>query len=302
MINLFAGVNALKNAGSGLSSFARQPQKLLASTGLSWLSGTTLSRMENRADPFFDCWWTIQMPAIPLAQEVEGLGSKLMGSKLFNKVTSGLGIQSTVNKRLSYFDTNSKVSSLSLGSEYVEEVSLVNRMYDSREVFRAGAMWKYPSQSSTIDDLTIAFYADRDLKSFAYLQNWLDLVMMKSSEGVRSGGWNVPSMYKRTITVGMADENDTNFYLIDYLNCWLKSMDTVQLGANGERVVYQATFSVDDLKVYGYDAVSAMDQLKAFGANKTNLYASKIIKAAKGQGINLQEYANTAREYLNEFK
>lgn len=272
------------------ASYLRSPTKLLAGSSLGWLANTTLSKVEGRGDPLLSSNWTVIMPEIPVAQKINetilssvadglawtsagiGIASMFSDSETVNSVadsvSTGLGkVAKTLN------DSNKELTSvsqkLSLGDEYVETIELVNKEYGERQTFRGGIYRKYPDGIVTIPDLTITFYGDVNIESFKYLQNWLDLVQGASSETFRNGGWVTPYMYKKTITVGVADDNLNNLYLIDYIGCWLKSMQSLDLDNTGDnRLIYNATFSVDDIKVYGYDVMTFTDMVMNYAGEK----------------------------------
>lgn len=288
------------------ASYLRSPTKLLAGTSLGWLANTTLSKVEGRGDPLLSSNWTVIMPEIPVAQKIN--------ETLLSSVADGLGMANRGLDKVSGWADNSTVSSItstikdglstasdylnkankaltevsqkiSLGDEYVETIELVNKEYGERQTFRGGIYRKYPDGIVTIPDLTMTFYGDVNIESFKYLQNWLDLVQGASSETFRNGGWVTPYMYKKTITVGVADDNLNNLYLIDYIGCWLKSMQPLDLDNTGDnRLIYNATFSVDDVRVYGYDVMSFTDMVLNYaGEQALNSTWGKQLKSSYGK-------------------
>lgn len=299
-------INILQSGKSYISnamSYVRHPTKLLSSTGLGFLSNTTLSKAEGRGDPLFNIFWTIELPAIPVAEEVnssllssassamsalntniEGWSSasSLLGSDTVGTITQALD---TASKQITNFNNNLAKTSktISLGEQYVESISLVNKEYSTRTVFRAGQEWKYPEATVTIPDITMVLYGDRNLQSFRYIQNWLNLIQGPTSQTVLHGGWTAPAMYKKTITVGVADENANQFYLVDYLKCWPTSIQQIELNSDSDDYIkYEVTLSVDDLKVYGYDLMSFTDQLINYGKSAIPEGATKLYDQVQG--------------------
>lgn len=295
---LQAGKSYISNA----MSYVRHPTKLLSGTSLGFLSNTTLNRAEGRGDPLFNIFWTIELPAIPVADEVNSsllssassavsaLSTNIEGwstasSVLGDNVGTITEALDTTNKQISNLSSAlSKTSkTISLGEEYVESISLVNKEYSTRTVFRAGQEWKYPEATVTVPDITMVLYGDRNLQSFRYIQNWLNLIQGPISQTVLHGGWTVPSMYKKTITIGVADENANQFYLVDYLKCWPTSIQQIELNSDSDDYIkYEVTLSVDDLRVYGYDLMSFTQQVINYGKAQIPEEASKMYDQVQG--------------------
>lgn len=299
-------INILQSGKSYIGnamSYVRHPSKLLTGTSLGFLANTTLSKAEGRGDPLFNIFWTIQLPAIPVADEVNSsllssassglstlsenisgwsLANRVLGSDTVGNITEALDTaQKQINDANTALANSSK--SISLSDEYVESISLVNKEYSTRTVFRAGQEWKYPEATVSIPDITMVLYGDRNLKSFRYIQNWMNLIQGPVSQTVLHGGWTVPSMYKKTITIGVADENDNQFYLVDYLKCWPTSIQQIELNSDSDDYIkYEVTLSVDDLKVYGYDLMSFTDQLINYGKSAIPEGATKLYDQVQG--------------------
>ena len=288
-------LNQGKSYVSQVSSYIRHPTKLLSNTSLGFLSNTTLSKMQGRGDPLFTTFWTIQLPSVPVAEEVNSnllttfseslssaagtlsgwntglmgnISSAIMGDSASEIIGSASSALSKAGQVIG--DAGKTIASssqtLTLGDEYVESISLVNREYGSREVFRAGQNYKYPDTTVSIPDITMTLYGDRNIKSFRYIQNWINLIQGPASSKINHGGWVVPAKYKKVITVGIVDENASEFYLVDYIGCWPKSINEISLVSDGDDYIkYEASISVDDLKVYGYDLMSFTDQVINYG-------------------------------------
>lgn len=294
-----------------VASYVKTPTKLLANTSLSWLSGTTLSKMEGRGDPLFNNFWTVQLPAVPLHTKVNeellkaagkyidqglsavGSGADWLGNTLGFSDSTNESIDSAISSaRDTVKNVNmDQVQQITLGDEYVESITLVNKQYESREVFRAGAMYKYPDVNFTIDDLNIVLYGDKNLKSFRYAQNWIELINGSISQNLSHGAWTIPKKYKKEIIVGVADENLNELYLVHYLGCWLKSMDQIELSSDSDDyLAYNLTFSVDNIRVDGYDLQSFTESLMNYaGALGTNV----ISKAVDDYQSTVSKYTST---------
>ena len=299
-------INVLQSGKSYISnamSYVRHPTKLLSGTSLGFLSNTTLSKAEGRGDPLFNIFWTIELPAIPVADEVNssllssassGLSTlsenisgwstanKIVGSDTVSSITETL--DNTKKQINNVSNTLAKTSkTIGLGEQYVESISLVNKEYSTRTVFRAGQEWKYPEATVNIPDITMVLYGDRNLQSFRYIQNWMNLIQGPTSQTVLHGGWTVPSMYKKTITIGVADENANQFYLVDYLKCWPTSIQQIELNSDSDDYIkYEVTLSVDDLRVYGYDLMSFTQQVINYGKAQIPEEASKMYDQVQG--------------------
>lgn len=303
-------INILQSGKSYISnamSYVRHPTKLLSGTSLGFLSNTTLSKAEGRGDPLFNIFWTIELPAIPVADEVNSSllssassamsalstnidgwssASSLLGSDTVGTITQALD---TASKQITNFNNNLAKTSktISLGEQYVESISLVNKEYSTRTVFRAGQQWKYPEATVTIPDITMVLYGDRNLQSFRYIQNWLNLIQGPTSQTVLHGGWTAPAMYKKTITVGVADENANQFYLVDYLKCWPTAIQQIELNSDGDDYIkYEVTLSVDDLRVYGYDLMSFTQQVINYGKAQIPEEVSDLYDQVQGWAQN----------------
>lgn len=276
-----------------VSGLAKNPTHLLGLSGNSFLqslSGTTLEKMRGRGDPSLACFWDISLPAIPVfeAQQstlgllsgvtqafgalstVGGIAAEVGGagglSKGLYAVGDGLSAASNkLNQANSWINKNlgNPVANVKLDPEYVEAVTLVFPEYSSREVFRGGMMRKYPDTTVTLGDLNLTLYADDDNKSFKYILNWLNLISTPGSEGSpnRERNWTPPSIYKKTITVVLMDVNSNDIYTVDYVGCWPKMFSEVSLGADGERLTYDVSFSVDNAYAYGFKYVSFSEEL-----------------------------------------
>ena len=280
-------LNQSKSYIGQFSSYVKNPSKLLANTNLRWLANTTLSKMEGRGDPILNAFWTVVMPQVPLYKDVNekllGKANELIQSAadwgndyLKENSTSFIGNfmgQYTMSSiKTASTEAVKQSQTISIGDQFVESITLVNKEYNSREVFRAGAMYKYPDTSFTIPDLTINFFGDKDLKSFRYVQNWIELINQPLTDSVPHGAWAVPKIYKKTITVGVADENANEFYLVDYQGCWPKSVNEIELSSDSDDyIVYSTTFSVDNLKVYGYNLQTYTESLMNYAGALTGI-------------------------------
>lgn len=290
-------LNQGKSYFGQFASYVRNPTKLLKNTSLGFLANTTLSKMEGRGDPMLNIFWTVAMPQVPLYtvcnEKLLNKASELISSAADwgkdylskNQLNSGgaflanivgpAALSSVQNTAAQAVNQSQKIS---IGDEFIESITLVNKEYNSREVFRAGALYKYPDTSFTIPDLTINFFGDKDLKSFRYVQNWIELINQPLTDSVPHGAWAVPKIYKKVITVGVADENANEFYLVDYQGCWPKSVNEIELSSDGDDyIVYSTTFSVDNLKVYGYNLQTFTESIMNYAGAVTGNVVGNMV-------------------------
>lgn len=191
---------------------------------------------------------------------------------------------------------------VSLRSEFVESVTMPFANYGVREVYRGGVMLKYPALSREIGDLEISFYVGDDNESHRYIQAWLASIQV--SNGIdsmfsfrsTSGYFRPAHQYKQTITVLLQKSSTpSNFlsqavewvtgdyiYKMDFEGCWPKHVSDIELDASGERLVYHVTFSVDDIKTYGFQYVSLVDQAINAAASGITGLAGRATTAIAG--------------------
>ena len=297
------------STGTGLLKNPRHILGFSNSSFLKGLSDTTLERMKGRSDPALSCFWDVQMPDVPAFEEQQttlGMLSSLAGglSKFSllgaaaandaesNTLSSGLiGLGAGLNSAssaLSKADSwvnktlGNPVGNIKLDPEYVEGINLVFPEYQTREVFRGGVMRKYPDASVSLGDLTLTFYVGNDNESYRYIMNWLQLVSTPASQNLPNNVriWAPPSIYKKTIQVALMDMNSNDVYSIDYYGCWPKSFSDVSLDADGTRLTYDVTFSVDSMCTYGFDYVPFTEELMNIASGAAKKVASAVMGKA----------------------
>lgn len=286
-------ISQASSYASTVSGLAKNPTHLLGLSGSSFLqslSGTTLESMRGRGDPSLACFWDISLPSVPVFEAQQSTLGLLSGvTQAFGALSTVGSIAATVggatglasglsavgdgfsavsnklNQANSWVNKNlgNPVANVKLDPEYVEAITLVFPEYSNREIFRGGMMRKYPDTIVTLGDLNLTLYADDDNKSFKYILNWLNLVSTPGSQGSpnRERNWTPPSIYKKTITVVLMDVNSNDIYTVDYVGCWPKTLSDVSLGAEGDRLTYDVTFSADNAYAYGFKYVSFTEEL-----------------------------------------
>lgn len=287
------------SAGTGLLNNPRHILGFSNNSFLQSLSDTTLQRIKGRSDPSLACYWDITMPDIPTYEDQQTtLGMIADKAGKFGEMAKGFGLDSVAgvankvgeyandaNEAVLGFLGGNPVANVSLDSEYVEGMSLVFPEYGTREINRGGVMRKYPDSNVTIGDLTLTFYVGDDNEAYKYILNWMQLVStpasQKAPDNVRL--WTPPVIYKKTISVVVLDVNGNDVYSIDYIGCWPKSFSDVQLDAEGERLTYDVSFSVDNMCTYGFRYVSLTDELSNMGS----LLLGKVTTAAMGKATEL---------------
>lgn len=293
------------STGTGL---LKNPRHLLAFTNSSFLRGlsdTTLERIKGRSDPAMSCYWDIQMPDIPAYEEqqstlgmivdmagtIGNFAGEFAGGGVLGSVAGGVqsaakrvsSVTGKLAEKVNKF-CGDPCAFIKLDSEYVEALNLTFPEYSTREVFRGGVMRKYPDTNVSIGDLTLTFYVGNDNESYRYIMNWLQLVSTPASEKVPNNVriWAPPSVYKKIIQVALMDMNGNDIYSINYIGCWPKSFSDVRLDSEGERLLYDVTFSVDTMCTYGFDYVPFTEELMnmATGALK-NITGAAMEKASE---------------------
>lgn len=291
------------STGTGL---LKNPRHLLAFTGSSFLRGfsdTTLERIKGRSDPALSCFWDIQLPDIPAYEEqqstlgmiadiagtVGGFAGKFAGGGVLGSVAGGIksaadsvsSVTGDLAEAVNKF-CGDPCAFIKLDSEYVEAVSLVFPEYSTKEIFRGGVMRKYPDTGVTLGDLTLTFYVGNDNESYRYIMNWLQLVSTPASESAPNNVriWAPPSVYKKTIQVALMDMNGNDIYSINYIGCWPKSFSNVSLDSQGERLVYEVTFSVDNMCTYGFDYVPFTEELMNMATGALKKVTGAAMEAA----------------------
>lgn len=277
-------INGGSSVISKASSYLRSPTKLLLGTKLGFLANTTLNKMDKRADPVLSCLWTIALPTISYYEvqddkdpgglmdylNVDMWKRKALGALTSLGTTAASATFDAIGGAIGMDKGTLFSKNISLGDQYVQGVELVFLEDDVISVRqRAELSYKYPGATSNLDDLVLNFYADVGNRSFAYIRNWMNLVHPPlnsvnyrsgaNKKGMIYGGYSYPSMYKKTITIGLADENDTSLFLIDYIGCFPKSMGNITGDSDSNAVTYDVTFSVDDIMIYGFMSYDLAD-------------------------------------------
>lgn len=257
-----SSIKSYAKMGTGL---LKNPTHLLGKVkALSFLSGTTLSRMQGREDPLLACHWDIQLPDVKywamdgygetsVISSLGGLASSILPAKALSAVNKAYQKVQNWSKSVGINKETGKI--VQLPSEYVESVTLPTLTYNTEEVYRAGINYKFMT-NATINELTMQLYVDDTCKSLAYVQNWLHLASGATDAGSQmyNGYYRCPSEYKHDIQVDVHDIDDNTVYSCKLIGVFPTSMDIGELTSDsGDRIVINVTFSVDEIFYDGFD-------------------------------------------------
>ena len=281
-----SSIKSYAKTGTGL---LKNPTHLLGKVkALSFLSGSTLSRMQGREDPLLSCFWDVQLP------DVKYWGKDGYGESSIFDILGGLSsalptsVTSTFNNAYQKVQGWAKDVGLNkeagqivqLPSEYVESITLPTLSYETDTIARAGIDYKFASKAS-VTDLTMQLYVDDTCKSLAYIQNWLHLVSGATDAGLQmyTGFYRCPGEYKHDIQVDIHDVNDNTVYSCKLVGVFPTSMEVGDLSSDdGERIVITVTFSVDEIFYDGFD-YQANGLSRNSLANLTSGFMKQGIKA-----------------------
>lgn len=131
-----------------------------------------------------------------------------------------------------------------LAWEYVEEATLPFVDFDSVSNYKAGKNFHYPNHYN-LNTLQLKFYGDVTGKAYSYLKAWQSLIADTST-----GLYNVPSVYKKTISITILDAAQYLVTKFTYLGCWPMSVDQVTVGSQQtSRITPTVTFQVDEQRI-----------------------------------------------------
>lgn len=163
---------------------------------------------------------------------------------------------------------NSPLGTVGLPWFYVEQATLPFRTTDTVSVYRAGHNVHFAGRYS-VDNLTLGVYMDSGGNALKYLQYWEACKIAPtnmSNYATGSGGFLVPSMYKKPIYVYLLDPARLEIAIVQYVGCWPTNLDSLQLDSESStRLVANVNFSVDDVFVVstGVSALSMQSILEA---------------------------------------
>lgn len=131
-----------------------------------------------------------------------------------------------------------------IDGSYVESFELPFSNVTSGQVFFGGGYNYFPEFHDT-SAFTMNFYGDCEGKTIKYLWGWKQKV-----KSFKTGLYNLPSEYKKDITVMLRNPKGETVLEVTYLGCW--PSDTAQIGldyASNDRVIIPQTFSLDSMDI-----------------------------------------------------
>lgn len=159
-----------------------------------------------------------------------------------------------------------------LSSAYVEATNVPMYQFGTREVFRGGRNIKYLSHVMNLPDLNMTWYADTDNTAMAYMIAW----MQNCYPG--GGYWNLPynafgqkAGYMKQINLYARDMYNQDCIKLEYYDCFPIGFSSTDFSPDNQRIQYNVTFAVNDLKLSGYN-------MTTFSQHVADLFTGTINK------------------------
>lgn len=132
-----------------------------------------------------------------------------------------------------------KISEESLSPLACEELDLPFPVYQESTSERASTVLYFPKGSS-IAGFNTTFGLDHKLAVIRYFTAWQNLI-----QNPYTGGYRLPSAYKKDITVGIYDTKGTLLCTSTMRNCWPLGLSNIQLNGQSTRLMQNIQFRCD---------------------------------------------------------
>lgn len=142
-------------------------------------------------------------------------------------------------------------NNVSLGWEFVEEVTTPFVEFEQISNYRAGKMYHYPGHYS-VATLSLKLFENSRGVSTQYINAWQSLILSPMT-----GTYNNPADYKKPIKITVFDVAKLTAMFLTYEKCWPMRTDAYSLQSNtSDRINPTLELSADDvfLEVATYEA------------------------------------------------